>query len=123
MDDSKMKLHCGWFFFNLAAIFGIHEKGLYFELVFVDWVADVVNLNYTFVQPFGQVPVLEDGDLKLSESKAIMRYLAEQYKDDGTNLLPNDLKERAIVSTWMEIDTIQFLPLAILSLIREIKSS
>lgn len=57
------------------------------------------------------------------ESKAIMRYLAEQYKDDGTNLLPNDLKERAIVSTWMEIDTIQFLPLAILSLIREIKSS
>lgn len=39
MDEPKMKLHCGWWFLNSAAIFGLHEKDLDFELVFVDWVA------------------------------------------------------------------------------------
>ncbi|ESQ30494.1 hypothetical protein EUTSA_v10011727mg [Eutrema salsugineum] len=114
MEDSKMKLHCGWFWLNTAAIFGIYEKGLDFEFVFVDWVAGesktksfLSNLN-----PFGQVPVLEDGDLKLFESKAITRYLAEQYKDQGTSLLPDDPKKRAIVSMWMEVDTNHFLPVA-----------
>ncbi|KAG2314167.1 hypothetical protein Bca52824_017289 [Brassica carinata] len=53
------------------------------------------------------------------QSKAITPYLAEQYKDVGTDLLPNDRKERAIVSMWMEIDTNQFLPLAS-TLIREL---
>jgi len=98
----------------MAAIFGLHEKGLDFEFVFVDWVAGESKTK-TFLSslnPFGQVPVLEDGDLKLFESKAITRYLAEQYKDVGTNLLPNDPKERAIVSMWMEVDSNQFLPVA-----------
>uniref|UniRef100_A0A1J3JX12 glutathione transferase n=1 Tax=Noccaea caerulescens TaxID=107243 RepID=A0A1J3JX12_NOCCA len=109
-----MKLHCGWFWINMAAIFGLHEKGLDFEFVFVDWVAGESKTK-TFLSslnPFGQVPVIEDGDLKLFESKAITRYLAEQYKDVGTNLLPNDPKERAIVSMWMEVDSNQFLPVA-----------
>ncbi|CAH2036282.1 unnamed protein product [Thlaspi arvense] len=121
MQDPKMKLHCGFLFFNMAVIFGLHEKDLDFELVFIDWIAGesktksfLSNLN-----PFGQVPVLEDGDLKLFESKAITRYLAEQYKEEGTNLLPNDPKKRAIVSMWMEVDTNQFLPVA-LTLIKEL---
>lgn len=53
------------------------------------------------------------------ESKAITRYVAEQYKDIGTNLLPDDPKKRAIVSMWMEIDTNKFLPIAS-TLIREL---
>ncbi|CAG7860612.1 hypothetical protein IGI04_033812 [Brassica rapa subsp. trilocularis] len=121
MEDQKMKLHCGFIFSNWTAMFGLHEKSLDFELVFVDWVAGEARTK-TFLSnlnPFGQVPVLEDGDLKLFESKAITRYLAEQYKDVGTDLLPNDAKERAIVSMWMEIDTNQFLPLAS-TLIREL---
>ncbi|CAH8283249.1 unnamed protein product [Eruca vesicaria subsp. sativa] len=116
-----MKLHCGLTAENLAAKFGLHEKGLDFEVVFVDWVAGesktkafLANFN-----PFGQVPVLEDGDLKLFESKAITRYLAEQYRDVGTDLLPNDPKERAIMSMWMEINTNQFHPFAS-TLIREL---
>ncbi|KAF8093658.1 hypothetical protein N665_0381s0018 [Sinapis alba] len=121
MEDPKMKLHCGFLFPNLATMFGLHEKGLDFELVFVDWVAGESKTKpfLTNLNPFGQVPVLEDGELKLFESKAITRYLAEQYKDIGADLLPNDPKERAIVSMWMEIDTNQFLPLAS-TLIREL---
>ncbi|XP_020866740.1 glutathione S-transferase F14 [Arabidopsis lyrata subsp. lyrata] len=114
MADSKMKLHCGWFFLNSAALFGINEKGLDFELVFVDWLAGEAKTK-TFLStlnPFGEVPVLEDGDLKLFGDHGITRYLAEQYKDIGTNLLPDDPKKRAIVSMWMEVDTNQFLPIA-----------
>ncbi|EOA36509.1 hypothetical protein CARUB_v10011289mg [Capsella rubella] len=121
MADSKMKLHCGWFFLNSAALFGINEKGLDFELVFVDWIAGESKTK-TFLStlnPFGEVPVLEDGDLKLYESKAITRYLAEQYKDTGTNLLPDDPKERAVVGTWMEVGNNKFLPIA-LALIKEL---
>ncbi|KAF8083842.1 hypothetical protein N665_0749s0006 [Sinapis alba] len=121
MEDQKIRLHCGLTTSNLVAKFGLHEKGLDFELVFVDWVAGESKTKafLTNLNPFGQVPVLEDGDLKLFESKAITRYLAEQYKDVGTDLLPNDPKERAIMSMWMEIDTNQFLPLAS-TLIREL---
>lgn len=121
MEHPKMKLHCGLTTSNLAVKFGLHEKGLDFELVFVDWVAGESKTKafLTDLNPFGQVPVLEVGDLKLFESKAITRYLAEQYKDVGTDLLPNDPKERAIMSMWMEIDTNQFLPLAS-TLIREL---
>ena len=39
MEDQKMKLHCGFIFSNWTAMFGLHEKSLDFELVFVDWVA------------------------------------------------------------------------------------
>lgn len=54
------------------------------------------------------------------ESKAITRYLAEQYKDGGTDLLSNDPKERAIVWMWMEIDTNQFFFLFASTLIGEL---
>src|SRR5687767_2991346 len=49
------------------------------------------------VQPFGQVPVLREGDLTLFESGAILMHLAG--KSDA--LLPADADGRARVLTWM----------------------
>ena len=43
--------------------------------------------------------VLVDGDSVISESAAIVLYLAEKYPDKG--LLPTDLKERAQVYRWV----------------------
>ncbi|XP_013613763.1 PREDICTED: LOW QUALITY PROTEIN: glutathione S-transferase F14 [Brassica oleracea var. oleracea] len=122
MEDPRMKLHCGLTTNNSAAMFGLHEKGLDFELVFVDWIAGEAKTKafLTNLNPFGRVQILEDGDLKLFESKAITRYLAEQYKDGGTDLLSNDPKERAIVWMWMEIDTNQFFFLFASTLIGEL---
>jgi glutathione S-transferase len=50
--------------------------------------------------PFGKIPVLEDGDLRLRESSAICTYLAEKHPEKG--LLPKlGTFERALVSQWM----------------------
>lgn len=46
--------------------------------------------------PNGRVPVLEDGDLVLWESVAIMRYLAA-----GSSLLPREARAAAEVDRWL----------------------
>src|SRR3546814_15892830 len=48
-------------------------------------------------QPWGQVPVLRDGDVRLFESGAILLHLAE--KDEA--LLPRDPQGRATVTRWL----------------------
>jgi glutathione S-transferase len=49
------------------------------------------------LQPFGQVPVYEEGDLKLFESGAIVMHLGERCPA----LLPLDPVERARARAWM----------------------
>jgi glutathione S-transferase len=49
------------------------------------------------INPNGRIPVLEDGDLVLWESNAIMQYLADKK---GSELFPRDLKKRADVTRW-----------------------
>src|SRR5215831_11813502 len=51
------------------------------------------------INPAGKIPVLVDGDLVLTESVAIVLYLAEKYSDKG--LLPAGLNERAEVNRWL----------------------
>lgn len=51
------------------------------------------------MNPAGKIPVLVDGDNVLTESIAIVLYLAEKYPD--RNLLPRDIQERAQVLRWL----------------------
>src|SRR2546430_13054047 len=41
------------------------------------------------LNPFGQIPVLKDGDLVLADSNALLVYLAKMY-GQGTQWLPED---------------------------------
>ncbi len=50
--------------------------------------------------PFGQVPVLEDGDVTLHDSNAILVYLASRYDESG-RWYPRDAKARAEVQIWL----------------------
>jgi len=49
------------------------------------------------LQPFGQIPTYEEGDLVLFESGAIVFHIAERH----TGLLPGDEGARARAITWM----------------------
>ncbi len=55
--------------------------------------------GYAAVNPNCLVPLLEDGDLKLSESSAILKYLADKT---GSPAYPKDLKARAKVNEMMD---------------------
>lgn len=49
------------------------------------------------IQPFGQIPTYEEGDLALFDSGAIVLHIAERH----AGLLPRDANARARAITWM----------------------
>lgn len=60
--------------------------------------------EYRAKNPNGRIPMIEDGDLVLWESNAIVRYLAAQYAA-GTELYPADARVRAQADKWMDWTT------------------
>jgi len=51
---------------------------------------------------FGQVPVLDDGDVTLSDSNAILVYLASKY-DSNNTWLPSDTVDAANVQRFLSV--------------------
>ncbi len=60
---------------------------------------------YLKVNPSHQVPVLDDGDLRLTESSAILKYLADKINSPA---YPKELKARAKVNEVMDWINTQF---------------
>jgi glutathione S-transferase len=54
------------------------------------------------LNPFGTVPVLEDGDIVIADSVAILVYLATRY-DPDRRWLPADAVEAARVQRWLSV--------------------
>jgi glutathione S-transferase len=52
--------------------------------------------------PFGQVPVIEDGDTVVADSNAILVYLASRYDSSG-RWLPRDAPGLARVQEWLSL--------------------
>jgi glutathione S-transferase len=63
---------------------------------------------YLAINPNGAVPTLVDGDFALTESRAIMQYLALKKPESG--LLPRDEKARIDVTRWQFWDASHFSP-------------
>jgi glutathione S-transferase len=64
--------------------------------------------EYLALNPNGAVPTLTDGELALSESRAIMQYLASRKPEAG--LLPRDEQARNDVIRWQFWDASHFAP-------------
>ena len=78
--------------------------GLPFEIVPVDILVKREQREPAFLarNPFGQVPVIEDGELTLADSNAILVYLAKRY-DPSQQWLPEDPVGAAKVQRWLSV--------------------
>lgn len=78
----------------------IEENAIPAELQVVDlFSGEHLGPAYDAVNPSHLVPVLEEGDFRLTESSAILKYLADTI---DSPLYPKDLKERARVNEMMD---------------------
>ncbi|KAF5339184.1 hypothetical protein D9611_011203 [Ephemerocybe angulata] len=87
----------------------MHEKQVPFKLVQVDYLKNE-HKSPAFLekQPFGQVPYLDDDGYIIYESRAICRYIAEKYADQGTALIPRDLKAKGLFEQAASVELSNF---------------
>ena len=84
---------------RIVQLFAI-DQGIDLEYAMVNlFTGEHMQDEFRSVNPSGLVPVLEDGDFRLSESSAIIKYLADKV---GSPSYPKDLKVRARVNELMD---------------------
>jgi len=84
----------------------IAEHGIACEEVLVDLMKGAHHQPpYSEINPSRMVPMLEDGDFRLTESSAILKYLAEKF---DLPEYPKGLQERARVNEAMDWLNTQF---------------
>lgn len=81
---------------DLRVRWALEEAGFPYEVRLIGR-EDQTTPAYRRLQPFGQVPVFEDGELTLFESGAIVQHIAEQ----SDTLMPADAAGRARVKAWL----------------------
>ena len=81
---------------DLRARWALEEAGLPYRTRLLDQ-GDQDKADYRALQPFGQVPILEEDGFVLFESGAIVLYVGER----SATLLPNDPGARARATQWL----------------------
>jgi glutathione S-transferase len=86
-----------------------HRAQLFLSLIGVE--AELIEVDlaggahkkpeFLKMNPFGQVPVLEDGDIVIADSNSILVYLAKKY--GKTDWLPDDVVQAAQVQRWLSV--------------------
>jgi glutathione S-transferase len=85
---------------SIRALWTLRELGVDFEFVNVNLGAgEHRKPAFLAINPAGKLPVLVDGDFVLTESVAIVLYLAEKYPDK--RLLPAEPGARAQAYKWL----------------------
>ena len=81
---------------DLRARWALEEAGIPYKTRLLE-LGDQDKPDYRALQPFGQVPILQDGDFTLFESGAIVLYIGERSE----TLLPKDPRARAHATQWL----------------------
>jgi glutathione S-transferase len=98
--EKKMKLYEFAPTRSIRVRWMLQELGVDFESITVNGAAgEHRHPEFLKINPAGKIPVLVDDDLVLTESIAIVLYLAEKYPHKG--LLPTDIKLRSQVYRWL----------------------
>ncbi len=77
----------------------LHEKGLEYESVETNLYTREPTSAFLDLNPFAQIPVLDDDGFVIAESMAMLEYLEEKYPDPI--LMPDDLQLRATARKLM----------------------
>lgn len=78
--------------------------GVPFELIDVDLMSGAHKKpDFLAMNPFGQVPVIEDGEVTLADSNAILVYLTHRYAQDAESWLPSEPLAAAQVQRWLSV--------------------
>jgi glutathione S-transferase len=81
---------------DMCVRWALEEAGRPYEVRLLSF-SDLKEPAHRALQPFGQIPTYEEGDLTLFESGAIVFHIAQNH----TGLLPNAARARACAITWM----------------------
>ena len=77
----------------------LHEKGLEYESVITDLYTKKPEQSFLELNPFAQIPVLDDDGFVIAESLAILEYLEEKYPTPA--LMPTETQLRATARKLM----------------------
>ncbi|KAL0800653.1 hypothetical protein Bca101_055828 [Brassica carinata] len=90
----------------------LHEKGLSYYPITVNLrTGEQKKPSFLSINPFGQVPVLLDGHLKLTESRAIALYIENSHRSRGPKLLNHkNYNKMGTETMWMYIESFEFDP-------------
>jgi len=82
---------------DLRVLWALEEMQMPFEIVGMDHPAHALETEaYRALNPFSQIPVIDDDGIVVSESGAILLYLAKK----AGKLIPGDLAGEAQVTRW-----------------------
>jgi glutathione S-transferase len=81
---------------DMRVRWALEEVGQPYDVRLVSF-AEMKEPAHRALQPFGQIPTYEEGDLVLFESGAIVFHIAERH----AGLLPDDANARARAITWV----------------------
>ncbi|WP_054308290.1 glutathione S-transferase family protein [Mesorhizobium sp. 1M-11] len=81
---------------DMRVRWALEEVGQPYDVRLVSF-KEMKQPEHLAIQPFGQIPTYEEGDLSLFETGAIVLHIAQHHP----GLLPNDANARARAITWM----------------------
>jgi glutathione S-transferase len=93
--------------YNMPLALNCYKVRLLFSLLGVEYRRESIDLlknehqtaEFLALNPFGQLPVLKDGDFVLRDSQAILVWAARRF--GGDRWMPGDINDEAIVNSWL----------------------
>ena len=85
---------------SLTVVFAAEAIGIDYERKIIDLPAgEHKSPEYLAINPYGKIPAMSDGDFHLSETSAIVRYLALR---ENSPLYGGDLQQQAKIDQWVD---------------------